>query len=179
MTYVVLTAEPSKLRKVRRRLRRKGYTAYLPAIARVRAIAKGSKIKRKRHVTPLMSYILVKAPCDGPIDKAWLVGALSTRDVRGVLRSPTEPWPSAVPDDIVALLKLTVKQLVVAERLYLGALRAKWRPRKGAKARVREGTLAGKAGTVQWVRGAKAGLEAQLFGSMRVVEVKAKDLEAA
>jgi transcription antitermination factor NusG len=56
---------------------------------------------------------------------------------------------------------------------------AKRRLRKGMKARVTDGTLAGKSGTIEWVRGAKAGLEAQLFGSMRVVEVPASALEAA
>ncbi len=172
MSYIVLTAEPSKLRKVRRRLRRKGYTAYLPAIARVRAIAKGNKIKRKRHVTPLMSYILVKAPCDSVFD-LWLYDVTSTKDVRGYLK--TADRPSLASDDVVADLKASVEKLLKLR----AAMTARQYLNKGMKARVREGTLAGKAGTVQWVRGAKAGLEAQLFGSMRVVEVSAKSLEAA
>ncbi len=172
MSYIVVTAEPSKLRKVRRRLRRKGYTAYLPAIARVRAIAKGSKIKRKRHVTPLMSYILVKAPCDSVFD-LWLYDVTSTKDVRGYLK--TADRPALVPDLDIQALKAKVKWL----RFESEARTMKRRLRSGMKARVKEGTLAGKAGTVQWVRGAKAGLEAQLFGSMRVVEVPASALEAA
>lgn len=172
MTWIVITAEPSKLRKVRRRLRRKGYQAYLPAIARVRAIAKGSKVKRRRVLTPLMSYILVKAPCDSIFD-LWLYDVTSTKDVRGYLK--TADRPALVPDLDIQALKAKVKWL----RFESEARTMKRRLRSGMKARVKEGTLAGKAGTVQWVRGAKAGLEAQLFGSMRVVEVKAKDLEAA
>jgi transcription antitermination factor NusG len=172
LTWIVITAEPSKLRKVRRRLRRKGYQAYLPAIARVRAIAKGSKVKRRRVLTPLMSYILVKAPCDSIFD-LWLYDVTSTKDVRGYLK--TADRPALVPDLDIQALKAKVKWL----RFESEARTMKRRLRSGMKARVKEGTLAGKAGTVQWVRGAKAGLEAQLFGSMRVVEVKAKDLEAA
>jgi transcription antitermination factor NusG len=172
LTWIVITAEPSKLRKVRRRLRRKGYQAYLPAIARVRAIAKGSKVKCRRVLTPLMSYILVKAPCDSIFD-LWLYDVTSTKDVRGYLK--TADRPALVPDLDIQALKAKVKWL----RFESEARTMKRRLRSGMKARVKEGTLAGKAGTVQWVRGAKAGLEAQLFGSMRVVEVKAKDLEAA
>ncbi len=172
MSWIVVTAEPSKLRKVRRRLRRKGYQAYLPAIARVRAIAKGSKLKRRRHITPLMSYILVKAPCDSVFD-LWLYDVTSTKDVRGYLK--TADRPALVPDLDIQALKAKVKWL----RFESEARTMKRRLRSGMKARVKEGTLAGKAGTVQWVRGAKAGLEAQLFGSMRVVEVPASALEAA
>ena len=173
MSYIVVTAEPSKLRKVRRRLRRKGYQAYLPAIARVRAIAKGSKVKRKRHVTPLMSYILVKAPCDSIFD-LWLYDVTSTKDVRGYLKSSNDKAASVTEADLLAL-KAKVKWL----RFETEARSMKRRLRSGMKARVKEGSLAGKLGTVQWVRGAKAGLEAQLFGSMRVVEVPSSALEAA
>lgn len=174
MSYIVVTAEPSKLRKVRRRLRRKGYQAYLPAIARVRAIAKGSKVKRRRVLTPLMSYILVKAPCDSIFD-LWLYDVTSTKDVRGYLKSEDSPsLVSAVGfRDFKTYVDLTVKARLQELKLPVTRLQ------KNQKARIKEGSLAGKLGTVQWVRGAKAGLEAQLFGSMRVVEVKAKDLEAA
>ena len=51
--------------------------------------------------------------------------------------------------------------------------------RSGMKATVKAGSLAGKTGTVQWVRGKRAGLEARLFGAARVVEVPVGDLEAA
>lgn len=173
MTWIVITAEPSKLRKVRRRLRRKGYAAYLPAIARVRAVAKGTKIKRRRHITPLMSYILVKAPCESIFD-LWLYDVTSTKDVRGYLKSSTDKAASVTDADLLAL-KAKVKWL----RFETEARSMKRRLRSGMKARIRDGSLAGKLGTVQWVRGAKAGLEAQLFGSMRVVEVSTKSLEAA
>jgi transcription antitermination factor NusG len=123
-------------------------------------------------LTPLMSYILVKAPCDSIFD-LWLYDVTSTKDVRGYLK--TADRPALVPDLDIQALKAKVKWL----RFESEARTMKRRLRSGMKARVKEGTLAGKAGTVQWVRGAKAGLEAQLFGSMRVVEVKAKDLEAA
>lgn len=173
MTWIVVTADPSKVRKVRKRLRRKGYAAYLPAIARERAVAKGGKAKRRRVVLPLMSYILVKTPCDSIFD-LWLYDVTSTKDVRGYLKSASDK-AATVTDANVLELRAKVKWL----RFETEARSMKRRLCSGMKARIREGSLAGKLGTVQWVRGAKAGLEAQLFGSMRVVEVKTEQLEAA
>jgi transcription antitermination factor NusG len=153
-------------------LRRKGYTAYLPAIARVRAVAKGGKLKRRRTITPLMSYILVQAPSEHVLD-LWLYDVTSTKDVRGYLKQSDRP--ALVTDAAMTELRATIRNV----RLVLEASQVKRRLRKGMKARVTDGTLAGKSGTIDWVRGAKAGLEAQIFGSMRVIEVSAKSLEAA
>lgn len=171
-SWIVITADPAKLRKVRRRLRRKGYPAYLPAIARVRAVAKGGKLKRRRTITPLMSYILVQAPSEHVLD-LWLYDVTSTEDVRGYLKQ--SDMPALVTDAAMTELRATIRNV----RFMMEASAAKRRLRKGMKARVTDGTLAGKSGTIEWVRGAKAGLEAQLFGSMRVVEVPASALEAA
>lgn len=171
-SWIVITADPAKLRKVRRRLRRKGYPAYLPAIARVRAVAKGGKLKRRRTITPLMSYILVQAPSEHVLD-LWLYDVTSTKDVRGYLKQSDRP--ALVTDAAMTELRATIRNV----RFMMEASAAKRRLRKGMKARVTDGTLAGKSGTIEWVRGAKAGLEAQLFGSMRVVEVLSKSLEAA
>jgi transcription antitermination factor NusG len=172
LSYIVITADPAKLRKVRKRLRRKGYTAYLPAIARVRAVAKGGKLKRRRTITPLISYILVQAPSEHVLD-LWLYDVTSTKDVRGYLK--TKESTAVVSDLACQDLKKAVARFIKA----LNALAIHTALRKGMKARVTDGTLAGKSGQIQWIRGAKAGLEAQLFGSMRVVEVPAKSLVAA
>lgn len=171
-SWIVITADPAKLRKVRRRLRRKGYQAYLPAIARVRAVAKGGKLKRRRTITPLMSYILVQAPSEHVLD-LWLYDVTSTKDVRGYLKQSDRP--ALVTDAAMTDLRATIRDV----RFAMEVSAAKRRLRKGMKARITDGTLAGKSGTIEWVRGAKAGLEAQLFGSMRVVEVPASALEAA
>ena len=171
-SWIVITADPAKLRKVRRRLRRKGYPAYLPAIARVRAVAKGGKLKRRRTITPLMSYILVQAPSEHVLD-LWLYDVTSTEDVRGYLKQ--SDMPALVTDAAMTELRATIRNV----RFMMEASAAKRRLRKGMKARVTDGTLAGKSGTIEWVRGARIGLEAQLFGSMRVVEVPASALEAA
>ena len=171
-SWIVITADPAKLRKVRKRLRRKGYQAYLPAIARVRAVAKGNKIKRRRTITPLMSYILVQAPSEHVLD-LWLYDVTSTEDVRGYLKQ--SDMPALVTDAAMTELRATIRNV----RFMMEASAAKRRLRKGMKARVTDGTLAGKSGTIEWVRGARIGLEAQLFGSMRVVEVPASALEAA
>jgi hypothetical protein len=55
LTYIAITAKHCHLRKVRRRLRRKGYTAYLPAIIQKRIVIKGGEPCHKRRVVPLMS----------------------------------------------------------------------------------------------------------------------------
>lgn len=172
-SWIVITADPAKLRKVRRRLRRKGYQAYLPAIARVRAVAKGGKLKRRRTITPLMSYILVQAPSEHVLD-LWLYDVTSTKDVRGYLT--VEDKPALVLEAHCSELKKTVAFFVGA---WLAAVSRQHRLHSGMKARVKDGSLAGKSGQIQWVRGAKAGLEAQLFGSVRVVEVPVTALEVA
>ncbi len=53
MSYIALTADQSRVRKVRKRLRRKGYAAYVPCIVTKRVIPKGGKLSRKRRIVPL------------------------------------------------------------------------------------------------------------------------------
>jgi transcription antitermination factor NusG len=173
-SWIVITADPAKIRKVRRRLRRKGYQAYLPAIARVRAVAKGGKLKRRRTITPLMSYILVQAPSEHVLD-LWLYDVTSTRDVRGLLQ--VEDKAALVSDADRAKLANSIEDLIFR----LEARAATKRIRAGAKVRLKNGSgpLADRVWTVQWINKARALLEAQLFGSMRVVEVPASALEAA
>lgn len=171
MSYIALTAKYCDLLKVRRRLRRKGYTAYLPAIVQKRIVIKGGKPSHKRRVVPLMSYILVEAPSHS--FDTWLHDVLETDDVRGYLKSGDKPA-------MVSLGTLLSFKIDVAKMVFeMEAMRHKGRLRRGAKYTIKSGSLAGKAGTVQWIRGKKAGLEAKLFGSMRVVEVAADNLEAA
>lgn len=171
MSYIVLTAEPSKLRKVRRRLRRKGYTAYLPAIIQKRIVIKGGKACHKRRIIPLMSYILVEAPSHS--FDTWLHDVLETDDVRGYLKSGDRP--ATVSLGTLLSFKIDVAKLVFE----MEASRHKAKLRRGAKYAVKSGSLAGRVGTVKWLRGKKAGLEAKLFGSVRVIEVAAENLEAA
>lgn len=171
MSYIVLTAEPSKLRKVRRRLRRKGYTAYLPAIIQKRIVIKGGKACHKRRIIPLMSYILVEAPSHS--FDTWLHDVLETDDVRGYLKSGDRP--ATVSLGTLLSFKIDVAKLVCE----MEASRHKAKLRRGAKYAVKSGSLAGRVGTVKWLRGKKAGLEAKLFGSVRVIEVAAENLEAA
>jgi transcription antitermination factor NusG len=171
--YIAITANYSKIRKVRRRLRRKGLTVYVPAIVTRRPIAKGSRLKYRRRITVLMTYILVKAPDHSAVFDLWLYDILSTKDVRGYLKNNSQA--ATIPDSAVEDIKTTVAKLVSQMRT---VNHKRWL-REGAKASIKDGSLAGKTGKVQWVRKNRAGLEAMLFGSMRVVEVDAKNLEAA
>lgn len=172
MSWIVVTSKPNHLRSVRKRLRRKGYRAYIPAIARTRGVAKDGKIRHRRHITLLMSYVLVEAP-PVPILDLWLHDVLGTKDVRGYLK--TGDRPALVTDEAVGSLVLSVFKM----RQVLRAQSTKRWLRSGMKAAIKGGSLAGKIGTVQWIKGKRAGLEAQLLGSMRVVEVKLSELEAA
>ena len=171
MTYVAITAKHCHLRKVRRRLRRKGYTAYLPAIIQKRIVIKGGKACHKRRIIPLMSYILVEAPSHS--FDTWLHDVLETDDVRGYLKSGDRP--ATVSLGTLLSFKIDVAKLVFE----MEASRHKAKLRRCAKYAVKSGSLAGRVGTVKWLRGKKAGLEAKLFGSVRVIEVAAENLEAA
>lgn len=173
MSFIAITAKAQHLRKVRKRLRRKGYAAYLPAIVRTRVTAKGSKLKRRRHVSPLMSYVLVEFQADESTAGLTLYDVLETKDVRGYLQSGN--GPALIPAHEVE----AVRQEVAAMVQTIAAQSHKRWLRSGMKATVKAGSLAGKTGTVQWVRGKRAGLEARLFGAARVVEVQTADLEAA
>lgn len=172
MTYIAITADSSRIRKVRKRLRRKGYAAYVPCIVTKRVIPKGGKVKRKRRIVPLMSYVLVEMP-DRAVFDLWLHDVLATKDVRGIVRNGDDV--AVIPERCVEDLREAVAKMVSDEK----AEKAKKRLRSGRKAVVKTGSLAGKVGTVTWLRGKKAGLEAILFGSTRVVEVDVKNLEAA
>lgn len=173
MTYIAITCDYAKLRKVRRELRRKGVDAYLPAIVHKRPVVKSSKVKYRRKVTPLMSYILVAAPKHDLVRDLWLYDVLQTKDVRGYVKVQDEPALILV-GEVEAL-----KQAVLKIRRDLDRQRHKRWLRTGQKASINTGTLAGKTGTISWIKKNKAGLEARLFGAMRVVEVPVSALEAA
>ncbi len=173
MAWIALTADYSKLRKVRRALRRKGVEAYLPAIVHKRPVVKSAKVKYRRKVTPLMSYILAKAPEHQAARDLWLYDVLQTKDVRGYVKVQDEPALILV-GEVEAL-----KQAVLKIRRDLDRQRHKRWLRTGQKASITAGTLAGKTGTINWIKKNKAGLEAKLFGAMRVVEVQVSALEAA
>lgn len=173
MTYIAITTDHAKLLKVRRRLRRKGVEAYLPAIVHRRPIVKSAKVRYRRRITPLMSYILAKAPDHPAARDLWLYDVLQTKDVRGYVKVQDEPALILIGQ--VNALKEAVSQM----RQELDRQRHKRWLRTGQKASIKNGTLAGKTGTIQWLKKNKAGLEAKLFGSMRVVEVPVSSLEHA
>jgi transcription antitermination factor NusG len=170
LSYIVVTAEPSKLRKVRRRLRRKGYTAYLPAIARVRAIAKGSKVKRKRHVTPLMSYIFVQCP-DEAVTGLWLYDITETKDVRAYVK--VNERAALVSDEDVSRLAAAIKNM----RFVAEANATRRRLRKGDSAKAKNGAFTNHTGTVLDIKKQMVEWETYLFGRPTTVRLKATDLE--
>lgn len=173
MTYIALRADHAHLRKVRKRLRRKGNVAYVPALVTKRIIPKGLKTRRKRHVIPLMSYILVKVPEAPSVWNLWLHDVLATKDVRGYVK--IDEGPALIPNSNIEHLKAEVARLCSE----VAQARHKARLRSGGKATIKTGSLAGKIGTVEWIKGKRVGLEAKLFGSTRVIEVAKENLEAA
>jgi transcription antitermination factor NusG len=174
MSYIAITAENHmKLLKVRRELRRKGYAAYVPAIVHRRPFLKGRKVKYRRHITKLIPYILAETPEHEAMRDLWLHEVKSIKDVRGYVTINGKP--ALIADRDIADLKASVSDMLSE----IEKSRHKRWLRTGSKASIKSGTLAGKTGTIQWIKRKRVGLEARLFGSMRVVEVEIERLEAA
>jgi len=173
MTWIALTTAPNKARAVRKRLRRRGESAYVPAMVAKRIIPKGIRTRRKRIITVLMPYVLVRAPEHTSVRALWLHGVLSVKDVSGVLYAGDDPaW---IPDHAIEELKAEVARIILEAS---AARHRRWLS-KGGKAVVKSGYLAGRVGTVQWVTAKRVGLEARLFGAARVIAVDRENVEAA
>lgn len=173
MTWIALTTAPNKARAVRKRLRRRGERAYVPAMVTKRIIPKGTRTRRKRIITVLMPYVLVRAPEHAGVRALWLHGVLSVKDVSGVLHAGDDPaW---IPDHAIEELRAEVARIVLEARTVLG----RGRVRRGGKVTIKAGSLAGRVGTVQWVTAKRVGLEARLFGAARVIAVDRENVEAA
>ena len=172
MTWIALTTAPNKTRKVRKRLRRLGMTAYVPALVSKRIVPKGGKVRRKRSLTVLMPYVLVEVPAS-EVRALWLHSVLSVKDVQGVVQ--IDGAAALIPQTNIDRLKDQVQRLV----LEMAAKRHKAKLRKGGRAAIKSGSLAGRAGTVQWVSAKRVGLEARLFGAARVIAVERENVESA
>ena len=173
MTWIALTTAPNKARAVRKRLRRRGESAYTPALVGKRIIPKGTRTRRKRFITELMSYVLVRAPEHIGVRALWLHGVLSVKDVSGVLHAGDDPaW---IPDHVIDDFKAEVARIVLEAR----AVRDRRLLFKSGKAVIKSGSLAGRVGTVQWVTAKRVGLEARLFGAARVIAVDRENVESA
>ena len=173
MTWIALTTAPNKARAVRKRLRRRGESAYIPALVGKRIIPKGTRTRRKRFITVLMTYVLVRAPEHTGVRALWLHGVLSVKDVSGVLYSGDSP--SWIPDHAMDDLKAEVARIV----LEASVIHSRRQLHHGGKAVVKSGSLAGRVGTVQWVTAKRVGLEARLFGAARVITVERENVESA
>jgi len=173
MTWIALTTAPNKARAVRKRLRRRGESAYIPAMVAKRIIPKGTRTRRKRFITVLMPYVLVRSPEHDSVRALWLHGVLSVKDVSGVLHAGDDPaW---IPDHVIDDFKAEVARIVLEAR----AVRDRRLLFKSGKAVIKSGSLAGRVGTVQWVTAKRVGLEARLFGAARVIAVDRENVEAA
>ena len=66
MTWIALTTAPNKASAVRKRLRRRGESAYIPAIVGKRIIPKGTRTRRKRFVTVVRAhdFEIFVMPCE-------------------------------------------------------------------------------------------------------------------
>ncbi len=168
MTYYALITEPGRLPVVRRLLRRSGADCYLPAEIRF------NHRRKMRVVVPMMPYLFVKAPAP-ELQALWMQQVKSVRYVRGFVAITKMAGPHPIADTKIEVLRKTIADWRNVEhgRKTLGGLR------RGASAVVKNGPLAGRKGTVSWINGNRARLEAFIFGSSRVVEVAVRDLEAA
>lgn len=175
MTYVAIKADHNKLRKVRRALRRKGIEAYLPAIVHKRPVVKSAKVKYRRRITPLMSYILVKAPEHPAARDLWLYDIKTMKDVRGYVTIQGEP--ALINDyDVFGVwcqMSDILKEIALSKKK-----RQRWHI-AGAKARLKDGPFAGRVGTIQWLNEKRAKIEVRALGGTVTVNTTVDSLEAA
>lgn len=173
MTYIAITADYQKLIKVRRALRRKGIEAYLPAVILKRPILKASRLKYRRRVTPMMRYIIAKAPGHPAALDLWLHDIKAVKHVRGYVTIQGEP--ALIKEADVIELRKAVSEILLS----MEAARHKRWLRTGSKVSIKAGSLAGKVGTIQDIKRKRVELEMMLFGAKRIVTVERDSLEAA
>ena len=166
MTWYAVTVKDKPILSVRRLLRRQGIEAYVPAHAR-------TVPRRGRVVSPLMPYIFVRAPA-AHVTALWMHQVSSTRHVRGFVGAKRESGIITISDAEITALKA---HLVDVMAQTIEARRRRY-IRRGGKAIIKAGPLAGRHGTVVWTNGMRAKLEANFWGA-RVVEIAVENLEAA
>ena len=168
MTYFAIRTEPGRLPVVRQLLRRAGTECYLPAEIR------RNHRRNKRIVVPMMPYLFVKAPAP-KLQVLWMQQIRATRHVKGFVAINAMAGPHPIADTKIEVLRRSIKDLrdVTRAKKQLSALR------RGSKAVVTTGPLAGRKGTVRHTTPKITRLEAWIFGTLRVVTVETQKLEAA
>ena len=169
MTWYAITTDVNRQRAARKLLRKQGFAAYLPAEVRR---APG---KTKRVVLPLMRYVFVKAPGHTSVRALWMHAVSETKYVRCFVTLSRDAGPMGISGEMIDQLKQRVDSVVAEKR----ANRSTRSLRRGKAAVIKAGHFVGKKGTITWLRGDRAKLEAFISGSMRVFEVKTENLEAA
>jgi len=168
LTFYALRAEPGRLPVVRQLLRRQGVECYLPAEIR------RNHRRNKRIIVPMMPYLFVKAPAP-ELQALWMQQVRATRHVKGFVAVNAMSGPHPISDAKIEVLKRSIKDFrdVNRAKKQLSALR------RGGKAVVKSGPLAGRKGTVKHTTSRMTKLEAWIFGTIRVVTVETEKLEAA
>ena len=168
MTWLAIRTEPGRLPVVRQLLRRQGEVCYLPAEIRF------NHRRRKRIVVPMMPYLFIKAPAH-EITNLWMHKVKSVRYVKGFIAINPLVGPHPIADSSIDVLRRSISDLQQVER----AKKTARALRKGKRAIIKSGPLAGRKGTVSWMNGNRAKLEALIFGTVRTVTVAVDQLEAA
>ena len=168
MTWLALRTEPGRLPIVRRLLKRAGNDCYLPAEIRL------NHRRRKRIVVPMMPYLFVKSPAP-ELQALWMQQIKGVRYVKGFVATNPINGPCHIADAKIEVLRRSIADYRNVER----GRKALNQLRKGSRATVKNGPLAGRKGTVSWVNGDRAKLEAFIFGSLRTVTIETSQLEAA
>ena len=169
MTWIAIRTEPGRLPVVRQLLRKQGETCYLPAEIRF------NHRRRKRIVVPMMPYLFIKTPYEEELTSLWMHKVKGTRYVKGFVSVNALIGPHPIADSSIDLLRRSISDLQQVER----ARKTMRGLRKGKRAVIKNGPLAGRKGTVSWMNGNRAKLEALIFGSVRTVTVSLEQLEAA
>ncbi len=172
MTYYAVAVAPQKERTTRAIFRRRGQSCYLPAKVIKKRLTRRAA---KRAVVPLFpGYLFVEAPHQTLIP-LWMHMIKDTRGVLGFVSVTNDGNPSPIAEAKIERLK----QAIADDLVEMAKRKDGAKLKKGREARFRSGPLAGKSGSITWMRGDKARIFGWLFGSPREITVNVKDLEAA
>lgn len=172
MTYIALTAKHHDLRKVRKRLRRRGLTAYVPCVAQKVFVTKGEKSGRRTRVATISNYIYVEAPANAAMLPLFIHSLTQTKGVIGRV-------DGLIPDDDVTYMRAYVDAMLFEMAAARQRAKKKTLLRRGDKARVTGGHFKEAVGKISWINKKALQLEAELNGRRQKIVVSRDSVEAA
>jgi len=166
MTWYAIRTAPQREFTVEAMLRVRGYDVFMPVETKRKRVGRGQGRRIKPVSYPMfIRYIFVKGPVP------WL-HLLATNHVTGVVGFDGAP----APIDDGAIAKVKAMSADVPHKASVNPHRAL---REGELAEIMAGPFAGQVVKISGLRGTKARIFLNLFGSKKEAEINLEDLEAA